>query len=69
MMLLNYSRFRETRAGTGAIRSVVAVWWNSNCIVAALFDEIGMQMNIDTFICISPRLTLKTALMVGTTRS
>jgi hypothetical protein len=35
----------------------------------ALFDEIGMQMNIDTFTPLSLRLTLKTASVVGTTRS
>jgi hypothetical protein len=34
-----------------------------------LFDEIGMQMNIDTFTPLSLRLTLKTALVIGTTRS
>jgi hypothetical protein len=50
-------------------KSVVAVRWNSNCISAALFDEIGIQMDIDTFTCLSLRLNLETALVVGTTRS
>jgi hypothetical protein len=54
------------------LREPEASWRFGGTLIAflrALFDEIGMQMNIDTFTPLSLRLTLKTALVAGTTRS